>query len=137
MGGNMDVNKWLRQDIELPVGEDYRIIIEATVGWPSESDIAIDDVSFTPDCIIEQTSTSSTHSTASSTQSTPTSTRSTPTSSKSTHTSSSPMSPTTQLATSAPSNPHKHTATIVGVVVGVLSDCNCCCCNYYTVQKEH
>ena len=49
--GNMDVNKWLRQNIELPIGEDYRIIIEATVGWPSESDIAIDDVSFTPDCM--------------------------------------------------------------------------------------
>merc|ERR1711915_1120565 len=81
---------------------------------------AIDDVSFTPDCIIEQTATSSTHPTTSSTQSTPTSTRSTPTSSKSTHTSSSPMSPTTELATSAPSNPHKHTATIAGVVVGVL-----------------
>ena len=46
----MDVNKWVRQDIELPSDLQFQVVIEATVGWPSESDIAIDDVSFTPEC---------------------------------------------------------------------------------------
>ena len=46
-----DVNKWQSQDIELPSDQQFCVIIEATVGVEGESDIAIDDVSFTPECM--------------------------------------------------------------------------------------
>ena len=45
-----DTNKWFRQDIELESSQQFQVVIEATIGWPGESDIAIDDVSFTPAC---------------------------------------------------------------------------------------
>ena len=47
---HMDVNKWMRNEVQLVSSKEYQVIIEATVGTAGDSDIAIDDVSFTPDC---------------------------------------------------------------------------------------
>ena len=46
----MDVNKWKRNVVELPSEMDFYVIIEATVGVSGHSDIAIDDITFTPEC---------------------------------------------------------------------------------------
>ena len=46
----MDVNKWKRNVVELVSPMDFYVIIEATVGVPGDSDIAIDDITFTPEC---------------------------------------------------------------------------------------
>jgi len=110
----MDVNKWVRQDIELPSDLQFQVVIEATVGWPSESDIAIDDVSFTPECQFLDQGSTTTSPTKTSTSKRTTSTK------RTTKTTTKYVPPTTQEVTSPPSNPNKHTATIVGVVFGVL-----------------
>ena len=49
----MDVNKWKRNEVGLLSDIEYQVVIEATVGSPGDSDIAIDDVSFTPECRYE------------------------------------------------------------------------------------
>ena len=46
----MDVNKWKRSVVELPSEMDFYVIIEATVGVAGHSDIAVDDITFTPEC---------------------------------------------------------------------------------------
>lgn len=46
----MDVNKWKRHVVELVSPMDFYVIIEATVGVPGDSDIAVDDITFTPEC---------------------------------------------------------------------------------------
>ena len=46
----MDVNKWKRNVVELPSEMDFYVIIEATVGVAGHSDIAVDDITFTPEC---------------------------------------------------------------------------------------
>ena len=46
----MDVNRWKRNEVELVSEMEFQVIIEATVGSPGDSDIAIDDVTFTPEC---------------------------------------------------------------------------------------
>ena len=46
----MDVNRWRRVEVRLEKELDFHVIIEANVGSPGDSDIAIDDVSFTPEC---------------------------------------------------------------------------------------
>ena len=47
----MDINKWKRQEVELISEVDFFVIIEATIGTAGDSDIAIDDVTFTPECL--------------------------------------------------------------------------------------
>jgi len=48
---DMDINAWRRIKVELEgIEAEVQIIIEATVGLPGYGDIAIDDVSFTPEC---------------------------------------------------------------------------------------
>ena len=46
----MDINKWKRNEVELVSEMDFQIIFEATIGSAGDSDIAIDDVTFTPEC---------------------------------------------------------------------------------------
>ena len=46
----VDQNVWLRKLIELTDSEQFRVVIEATVGKKHMGDIAIDDISFTPQC---------------------------------------------------------------------------------------
>jgi len=77
---NMDINKWRRHEVDLAssVETEFNVIFEATVKVPGQGDIAIDDVSFTPDCKFakDPTTTSSTSKTTTTTTTTKTSTHS-------------------------------------------------------------
>ena len=61
---NQDNNIWKKADVllaEPDFGQEFRLAIEATVAEGQHGDIAIDDVTFTPGCVIkEDTSTTST-----------------------------------------------------------------------------
>lgn len=46
----VDVNVWQRVTYSLESESEFRIVLEASVGKKGESDIALDDVSFTPAC---------------------------------------------------------------------------------------
>jgi len=116
-----DTNKWFRQDIELESSQQFQVVIEATIGWPGESDIAIDDVSFTPACQFIEGTTNTPPTTKTSTKRTTTTKRTTKTTTEYIPpTTTENIPPTTSAVTSAPSNPHKHGAVIAGVVCGVL-----------------
>lgn len=47
---------WARHEISLNISQSFQIIIEATVGDSYQGDIAIDDLSFSPDCQYAQES---------------------------------------------------------------------------------
>merc|ERR1712066_948272 len=109
MGEVMDVNKWKRNVVELENEMDFNVIIEATVGVAGDSDIAVDDISFTPDCKFKSGPPSTTK---------PTTTKST---TKRTTTDWRPETTSTELiATPSPQDGHSQTALIVGVVIGVI-----------------
>lgn len=45
-------NSWLRAEIPLTSEAPFRVLIEAVVGSGYKGDIGLDDISFTPDCVI-------------------------------------------------------------------------------------
>lgn len=49
----IDRNVWTKADIAFDAskGNNFRIVIEATVGHNNKGDIALDDFSFTPGCL--------------------------------------------------------------------------------------
>merc|ERR1719361_3224150 len=96
----MDVNKWKRNVVELEFEMDFYVIIEATVGVAGNSDIALDDISFTPDCKFKSGPPSTTKSSST--------------------TSRKPTTSTELIATPSPQDGHSQTALIVGVVIGVI-----------------
>ena len=49
--GGMDLNEWLRAQVDLTILSESRLVFEATVGEKEAGNIAIDDVSFTPSCV--------------------------------------------------------------------------------------
>merc|ERR1719361_1686169 len=73
----MDVNKWKRNVVELEFEMDFYVIIEATVGVAGNSDIALDDISFTPDCKFKSGPPSTTRSSSTTSREPPTSTKTT------------------------------------------------------------
>ena len=133
--GGLDLNQWQRAQVGLSTVSPARLIWEASVGQSSLGNIAVDDVTFTPACRFE-TSTSSTSSTSTSTSSTSTKSStqttktSTPTTSKKTtkstttrKTSTASTSTSTTdpfVATPDPSNPGSQLTLIVGIIVGVV-----------------
>ena len=46
---------WLRADVKLLIGQPFQVVIEAIVGGGYAGDIAIDDTSFTPGCVLSNT----------------------------------------------------------------------------------
>ena len=48
----VDQNVWKKADVAFDPadGFDFRIVIEATVGFGNKGDIALDDFSLTPEC---------------------------------------------------------------------------------------
>ena len=128
--GGIDLNKWQRAQVELS-SEDSptRLVWQASVGQSHLGNIGIDDVTFTPGCRFEtSTSTSSTTSSTTTSTSTKSSTKttSTPTTSKKTTKSTSTVTATTAtttdpfVATANPSNPGSQITLIVGLIVGVV-----------------
>merc|ERR1712066_107480 len=77
MGEVMDVNKWKRNVVELENEMDFNVIIEATVGVAGDSDIAVDDISFTPDCKFKSGPPSTTKSSSTTSRKPSTSTKTT------------------------------------------------------------
>ena len=49
--GGVDLNEWRRVLIDLTTDMEAKLVFEATVGEKDLGNIAIDDVSFTPDCL--------------------------------------------------------------------------------------
>ena len=48
--GGEDINKWVRAKVDITSDTEVRLIWEASVGQTDLGNIAIDDVTFTPDC---------------------------------------------------------------------------------------
>ena len=48
----IDQNVWKKADIAFDAtdGNDFRLVIKASVGYKNKGDIAVDDFSFTPGC---------------------------------------------------------------------------------------
>jgi len=105
---NMDINKWKRHEVDLAssVETEFNVIFEATVKVPGQGDIAIDDVSFTPDCKFAKDPTTTSSTTTSTTTSTSTS-------KTSTH---------SQLTTQTTKPPPPHTTTAVPTVTPAPAD---------------
>ena len=49
--GGVDLNEWLRAQIDLTMEAESRLVFEASVGEKELGNIAIDDVTFTPACV--------------------------------------------------------------------------------------
>ena len=49
-GDNIEVNAWQLVHAPIAAGGKFRLVFEATVGTKGEGDIAIDDLTITPEC---------------------------------------------------------------------------------------
>jgi len=119
---DMDINAWRRLKVELEgIESEVQIIIEATVGIPGHGDIAIDDVSFTPECMFSggDPTEPTTHIT------TPHHTTEHHTTAQHTtaqHTTYQPTYPTGATPTATPSpGGGSHTVTVILVVLAILA----------------
>lgn len=140
---HVDINKWQRLAHNLDgFSDEFRLVLEASVGEKAQSDIAIDDVSLTPGCRwIEMPSSSSTETTHTSTSPHSTThhetTHHTTTPHRTTaHRTTTPRA-TTEAVTPAPYDPGNRAVAIVGGILGFCIALLVIVVSVYTVKKRN